>query len=287
MIVGLTGGSGFLGRALAKRLVADGHEVIHVLRPSSGAPAAGTVRRADFADPESLRAGLDGCEAVIHAVGLVNGPEDAVHEVNVGITARVLAALPSSCRRFVFISSAAAAMNKGHYGSCKLEAEELVRNQDTPWVILRPTLIYGPGDTKNLQMMIEWVTGRCLVPVLGGGSFKVQPVHIDDVAQAVGAAVERDVAGRVYNICGPGQVSLRSMLEQLKARTGSRCLFVPVPLRPVQIALGLYAKIVPGTTLPVKQVAELDKHEAFDHSETSRDLGFAPRPFEDGLDWVS
>ena len=135
--------------------------------------------------------------------------------------------------------------------------------------------------------MIDFVKKYPIVPVLGGGQFKVQPVHVEDVAAATIVAITSTKTNEIYNVCGPEQVSLRNMLEELKVRTNSNTVFVSVPLGPVQVILKLWATICPNTKLPIKQVLELDKHEQFNYKLTQVDLFFTPRLFRDGLSWVT
>ena len=276
MKIALTGSSGFLGRELLKQLQSRGHETVCLNRPAI-----------NFDDVDQIRDALEGCDVLLHTIGLTNGSDDMLHHVNDVITANMMTALPDSVKRVVYVSSAAAAMRKGPYGEAKLRAEEHVKNSGKDYMLLRPTMIYGPGDTKNLAMMVDWVTQKKFVPVLGGGGFKVQPVHIEDAAGAIVTACEVEVTNKTYNICGPEQVSLRRMLDMLKDKCKSTCVFVSVPLKPVQFALSLWGAIYPKTKLPVKQVKELDKHEAFTFEETAQDLNYTPRKFEEGLDWLN
>jgi len=287
MKIALTGGSGFLGRELYKQLKAEGHECVLLLRETSVPPDNAPCRRVDFKEGHAFKEALEGCEVLLHAVGVTNGSNEVLEEVNKILTTLLMTSLPDSIKRVVYISSAAAHMRKGPYGMAKLRAEEEVKTCGREWVLLRPTMIYGPGDNKNLAMMVDWVTKRFFVPVLGGGKFKVQPVHVEDAAQACVAACTKEVSGSTFNVCGPEQISLKTMLEELKQRSKSSCIFISVPLKPVQIFLSFWAWLFPTTSLPVKQVKELDKHEAFEYTETSQRLNYHPRRFQDGLDWLN
>lgn len=287
MRVALTGGSGFLGSEITRQAIISGLDIVQLSRQRSKIDCDVKHEVIDFNHPESINNALRGCTVLVHCIGVTNGPEKYLKEVNVNLTRRVANALPESISRVLYISSAAAAMEKGFYGKAKLEAESLLHSTKREVTVLRPTLIYGPGDTKNLQMMIDVVKKYPIVPVLGGGNFMVQPVHVEDVAAAVIVAITSRKTNEIYNVCGPEQVSLRNMLEELRARTKSNTIFVSVPLGPVQVIMKLWATICPNTKLPVKQVLELDKHERFDYEPTQVDLSFTPRLFQDGLSWVT
>lgn len=291
MIVALTGASGFLGRELVRQLEKAGHEVRLLLRTSSKWQGEQKVFRLDFSNSSALSEALNGVNVLLHAAGVTNGSDQVLRDTNIEMTRQLTKALPDSVKRVVYISSAAATMRKGLYGESKLKAEEIIKTSakesGREWVMLRPTLIVGPGDSKNLASMVNWVKRSPLVPVLGGGKFKVQPVFIEDAAKAMVNAVTTSAVNAVYHITGPEQVSLREMLEEIKRRTGSSCFFVSVPLGPVQVAVKAWAMIWPWTKLPVKQISELDKHEAFDWQEGREALQFNPRSFQDSLDWLS
>ncbi len=237
-----------------------------------------------FDDADSLVRALEGVDVICHVAGRVNGSTAELVDANVTSTeAMIQAAGVVGLKRFVLVSSAAAAMRKGTYGQLKKQAEELLLGSDLPSMILRPTLIYGPGDTTNVAMMARTVCLSPVVPVLGGGAFKVQPVFIDDVVSVLIQSFEKPLPESIYNVCGPEQISLRQMLVLIAGAMRRRRLFVPIPLGPVQRALKTYQRVCPRTRLPVKQVAELDKHEAFDISMTRRDFDFDPISFAEGI----
>lgn len=253
------------------------------LRRLSTRAGAG-LHTVNYEDVDSLMRALEGVDVVCHVAGRINGSTAELVAANLASTeAMIQAAGAVGLKRFVFVSSVAAAMGKGAYGRIKKQAEDLLPNSDLPSVILRPTLIYGPGDDKNVATMARTVRLSPVVPVLGGGGFKVQPVHVDDVVSVLIQSFEKPLPESIYNVCGPEQISLREMLVLIAGAMRRRRLFVPIPLGPVQKALLMYQKVCPRTRLPVKQVAELDQHEAFDISATRRDFDFDPIPFAEGI----
>ena len=255
--------------------------------PSGSAPAGGppaSWRLVDYADRRSVERAMPSGAVILHVAGQTNGTESALQEANVETTRVLLSvAHEKGAQRFVFVSSAAAHLARGPYGRSKRAAEDLVRQSGLPHVIFRPTLIYGPGDSKNVAMMAR-VIRRCpIVPVLGGGGFRIQPVHVDDVVSALEQAVTKPAASGVYTLAGPEQITLAEMLHLIAARLGVRRLFVPVPLAPVQAAVRVIAALAPWTRLPVKQILDLDHHSAFDISAAQRDFDFHPISFRKGL----
>lgn len=288
-MIAVTGATGFLGLNLIRALEKRGKRFRCVVRPSSPRISRLTVPvehicETAFENADELRAAFKGAETVIHSLGLINGTEEALRRVNIDYTRRVVdAARAAGVSRFIFVSSVAAIRRHGTYGETKFQAEEIVRLSGIPYIIFRPAYIYGRGDENNTGLMINTLKRFPLIPLLGGGSFCLQPVYVEDVVSLLIQAVERPIPNKIYNVAGPKQTALRDMLELLAQGLGLKRVFVPIPLKPVQALLRVYIKIFKNTRLPAKQILELDKHEAFDITQTAKDFVFAPVEFREGV----
>lgn len=285
----LTGGSGFVGRHLAALALREGHTVTALSRnPQAAERAAPGVRwlAADLAQPEGLgpRLAASKPDAVVHLAALIKGTPDELAAVNVDATAALLAALRPlpNPPRFVYISSFAVEDTPPTaYSDSKLAAEEVVRTGGLPFVILRPALVYGPGDTGNTLPLAEKLrAGSMWLP--RGGRTRIQPVYVDDVAQACLQAATRPAAvGRTYRLGGPQPVSVRDFRAAVRDATGgtARLRTFPLPLFAL-MAHGLSAAGRPSA-LGVLSFHRAD--HAVDSSDAQRDLGFTPRPLDVGL----
>lgn len=277
--VAVTGASGFLGGHLCEKIEQKGW---NLLRLSKSAREG--FHKVDYSDPNQLVSALKGIDVLYHLAGLINGSREELIEANLTTTKNLIeAAQKTNLKLFVFVSSAAAAMLKGDYGKLKREAEKQLQSSGIKYLIFRPTMIYGSGDTKNIATMAKVIRRSPFIPILGGGNFKIQPVFVDDVTNVLIQAAECTITNNVYNICGAEQISFRDMFELLAQKMNRKRIFISIPLKPVQKILGIYQNIFPQTRLPVKQVMELDKHEKFDISLTKRDFDFSPIPFVEGL----
>jgi NADH dehydrogenase len=287
-MIAITGATGFLGSHLVSACLSKPLPLRCLVRPGSprlerlrGVKAE--VRETDFGRVESIAAALSGCDTVIHVLGLINGTNEALRRANVEYTRNVTgAARQAGVRRFLFISSVAAIRRHGAYGESKFEAEEEIRRSGVPHLMLRPAFIYGAGDKNNTGLLIRTLQRWPLIPLLGGGGFKLQPVYVGDVADLILKALEVPFDGRIYNVAGPRQVALKEMLELLGRSLGLKRVFVPIPLGPVQALVRIYLRLFKNTRLPAKQILELNKHEAFDISAAVNDLGFRPIDFREG-----
>lgn len=240
MEVLLTGGTGFVGRALAPALAAAGHRVRLLVRTSAMArssgrpPPAPGLRRcpADFRDPASLEAAFQGVEAVVHLVGIIREVGSQTFEqVHDRLTGDLLAAARAAgARRWVHMSALGTRpAARSRYHRTKWAAEERVRSSGLAWTILRPSLIYGPEDqfTNLFARMAKWSP---VVPMMGSGTNRLQPIAVEPVARAFALAVgERSAEGLTYDLCGPERMTFRELLRTIVAATGRRRWLLPVP----------------------------------------------------------
>lgn len=182
MTIAVTGGTGFVGRAVLEEAAAAGLE-LRALTRREQVPAPGMEWVAgDLADVPALERLVEGAESVLHIAGLVNAPDEAGFiEANVRGTERVVAAARRACvRRFVLVSSLAAREPElSAYGRSKRAGERVVEASGLDWTIVRPPAVYGPRDTEILPLFKAARWG--IVPVPAGGRASV--IHVADLAR--------------------------------------------------------------------------------------------------------
>ena len=292
----VTGGSGFLGGFVLAEATRRGHSCVALARSPAAARTVAergaTPLAGDLDDGASLAEFFAGarCDALVNLASLGFGHAPAI----------VAAATGARLDRAVFISTTAvtttlAAPSK----AVRLAAEEDIRGSGLSWTILRPTMIYGaPGD-RNLSRLLMLLgrarraaraggaAARALpvpIPVPGGGGRLQQPVHVADLASAVLSAVERpQAAGRCYDIAGPEPLTFAALLQGAAAACGSRVRLVPVPLAPVIALTRGYERIVRRPRIRAEQWQRLAEDKAFSIAAAARDLGYAPRSFDEGI----
>ncbi|TMQ72808.1 MAG: NAD-dependent epimerase/dehydratase family protein [Candidatus Eisenbacteria bacterium] len=234
MKVLVTGASGFIGRPLVLRLVARGHRVRGLVRRAHEAQAltGAEIEVGDVRDAGAVDRATRGMDVVVHlacATGVARA--SVAREVNVLGTRRVLDALRvNGGRRVVFVSSISAMRERmGPYGRTKREGETLVQHSGLEWVILRPSLVYGPGP-QGLFARLQRSLRAPFVPLIGAGAIELDPIHVDDVCAVIEQCLERaDVWSRTFDLLGPDRVTFAQLLERLAARSGARPRIVHLP----------------------------------------------------------
>lgn len=277
----VTGGSGFLGRRFVIAALAAGHDVVALARSDAAAStltAAGAgVVRGDLGDAAATVAAFATAqaEALVNIASLGSGHADTI----------VTAAERAGIRRAVFVSTTAvtttlAAPSK----KVRLAAEARIHQSSLAWTVVRPTMIYGAPDDRNIARLLQVLRRAPALPVPGGGHRLQQPVHVEDLAHALLGAVTNDAAaGSTYDVAGPEPISFRELLETAGVAAGSRARLVPLPLRPTIGAVRLYERLASRPRIKAEQLERLAEDKAFDNGPAARDLGHAPRSFAEGV----
>ena len=289
----VTGGSGVVGVGAVTELLKRGHEVRLLARhadvdarqwPSGVTPIVG-----DVSDVASIRGAADGCEAVLHVAGIVeeSPPKVTFRRVNVEGTANIVAESErAGVRRFVFVSSLGALEGESDYHRSKREAERIVERFAGNWTICRPGNVYGPGDGQ-ISVMLRLVRGVTpLVPTIGSGDQRFQPIWWEDLAAALATVVEReDLARRALDLAGDEITSQNDLHARMSRITGKDVQSIPVP--EMLAALGAKAISMVGWKIPLGD-SEL---QMLKEGNTIREggtngldlLGITPTPLDVGL----
>jgi nucleoside-diphosphate-sugar epimerase len=242
----VTGGSGFIGGRLIQRLVTDGYAVSALARsgPSAERVAAlgATPQRGDLDDIESMRAAAAGCEVAFHSAAAVLewGPREAFERANVTGTENVLGACrEAGVRRLVHVGTEAALLDgkplvqvdetaplrpdsPAYYPATKAMAEQRVREASGngfETVVVRPRLVWGPGDTTILPGLLEAVEQKRF-SWIGGGRHLTATTHVDNVVHGLILGAERGRPGEAYFVTDGDPIEFREFVTRLLATRG-------------------------------------------------------------------
>jgi uncharacterized protein YbjT (DUF2867 family) len=237
-VIFVTGGSGFVGGHVVRELRARDLPVRCLVR-DAGKASKLTAWKAelvegDMTDPASLRRGVAGCEAVVHLVAIRQGREESFRRIMVDGTRHLLAAArEAGVRRFVHMSAlgtSEATKDLVPYYRAKWDTEQLVQADGIPYVIFRPSFIFGP-DGGILPTFIKLARLTPVTPIIGSGRQRIQPIWADDVAAYFADTVTReDVEGGLFELGGPDAVSWNEFWERLKRALGLRRPSIHVPV---------------------------------------------------------
>lgn len=287
----LTGVSGYVGRRVARRLAASGQRVRGLVPAEEQLPAdlpGVEFVRGDILDPPTLEPHGADVTAVVHAAAaMLPNPAKKIRTVNIDGTRNVLgAARLWGAQRFIYLSAVSAAYpHKNSYGQSKVEAEALVAASGLPWVILRPTMVYGEGGGLHFTRLVALVqSAPGFFPVFGPGSAKLQPVHVEDVASAVEIALTHAAAtGGIWGVSGATVVTFDELVTRIAAALGARRKLIHVPLPLAMAAATLAVRISPSFFLTPEALLGLNQNANLDFEPFAKACGYRPRTLDDGL----
>ena len=315
MKVFVTGGTGFIGGEVVRQLRGRGEEVACLVRSPAKADKLTEqgcqIVSGDLGDAEALRAGMEGCEAVVHAaaiyeVGIPAKQHPAMWEANVAGTERVLkAAGEANVAKLVYVSTVGIFGNThrqvvdetyehpgkeftSYYEETKLEAHRVARRMiedGLPGVIVQPGGVYGPGDTSQVADLLEqFFAGR--LPLLPFPELGICLTHVEDIAGGILLALDRGKVGETYVLSGP-VTTMREAIETVAAASGRKAPkhALPVPLMKALTPIGPLVGKMMGQPPNLRELISSADGVTFwaSHEKASRELGYAPRGLEEGL----
>ncbi len=289
----VTGGTGVVGEAAVEALVERGHEVRLFSRNAEKDveqwPDVVEAMPGDVGNAAQVRNSAEGCDAVVHVVGIVaeTPPEVTFDRINVQGTANVVReAERAKVKRFIYISSLGADRGESDYHKSKKRAEDVVRTFEGNWTILRPGNVYGPGDDV-ISLLLKMVRSLPAIPVIDSGDQPFQPIWAGDLGEAIAVTVERkDLATRTLELGGLEITSMNDVLDRLAKITGKQPARVPVPSFLASIgakAAGLFGVDIPVNEGQIQMLIEGNVLKDQTRNALTETLGITPTPLEDGL----
>jgi nucleoside-diphosphate-sugar epimerase len=297
MLWSISGGAGFLGLHLARRLLADGHDVRTLdVVPLDDAELERSVDelRGAVRDRDGVAKLVQGADVVVHAAAAlpIQASRESIRSVNVGGTENVLrAADDAGVRRVIFISSTAVygvpekhpieeddpLVGVGSYGESKIDAEGLCRVAAVETTIVRPKTFIGAERLGVFEILFDWIREGRRIYTLGKGHNRYQLLAVEDLVDAiVRTAAEPAAARETFNIGATEFGTVRSDLQALIDHAGSSSRLQPVPVKPAEIALrGL--ELLRVSPLAEWHYKTAHKDSFVDVSKAQRLLGWQPR----------
>ena len=316
MRVFVTGGTGFIGGEVVRQLRARGDDVVCLVRSPEKAgevKALGCELAAgDLGEETAIRAGMEGCDAVIHAaaiyeIGIPKKEHPAMWEANVAGTERVMkAALEAKIPRIVYVSTVGVFGNTNkrvvdetyehpegsftsYYEETKLEAHKIVKRmiaeQDLPAIIVQPGGVYGPGDTSQVaDLLQEFFAGK--LPLLPFPQLGICMTHVADIAGGILLALDKGKLGEIYVISGPA-TTMREAIEMVAKVSGRKApkRDLPTGVMKLMTPLGPLVGKMMGQPPNLRELISSADGVTFwaSYDKAAKELGYAPRGMEEGL----
>jgi dihydroflavonol-4-reductase len=311
----VTGGTGFIGGALVRQLRARGDDVVALVRnPAKGAALTELgcqLVAGDLGDEPAIRAGMAGCDAVIHAaavyeVGIPVSARQSMKETNVGGTERVLgAALEAKVPKVVYVSTVGVFGNThglvvdesyenpaddftSSYEQTKWEAHQAAKRligEGLPCVIVQPGGVYGPGDESSIgQLLDQFLAGK--MPVIPFPDLGICLAHVEDIAVGILVALDKGEPGEAYVLSGP-VTTVREAIGVVASVTGKKApkRALPTGLMKALVPIGPLVGKLMGQPPNLRELISSADGVTFwaNHDKATRELGYEPRGLEEGL----
>ncbi|HEV7523101.1 MAG TPA: complex I NDUFA9 subunit family protein [Candidatus Angelobacter sp.] len=297
MKVFLTGATGFVGKHMLERLLMEGHAVRVALRALPGQNARVVAQfqhlgrkddfqfvRSDIVSGTGLDEGMQGCDAVIHLVGIIveKGPNTFERVHHLGTRNVVEAAKRTGVKRVVHMSALGVRVDGvAAYQTTKWKGEEEVRQSGIPFCILRPSLIFGEGDGFVTQMMATMRAAPFFRPVPGDGTPKFRPIGVDDVTACFARALTSDVAiNQTVDLGGADELTLNEVLAEIARCAGVRKPAVHIAMRLMMAGAAVAQKLLKNPPVTMDQLRMLQEGSTCDIEPMKRMFGINPRGFK-------
>jgi len=256
----VTGATGFIGDNLTKTLIEKGYAVsVLVRRPYNNIKTF----IGDLNNKEVLDNATKNIDTIIHLAGISKGN---VFEVNSKGTKNLVdAAVKNKVKRFIFISSYDVVKNT-KYGKSKLKAENFIKNSGLNYIIFRPTVVYGRGNKKDIDKLIDLIKKFPLIPIPGKGNVKLQPLLLDDLIDLIIQGIKSKKKNKEYFVAGPEAISFNEIVNVISKTISQKIYKLYIP----NILLFLINK-------------SLLEDKVCNINEVKKDFTFNPKYFEEGI----
>jgi len=283
------GGSGFLGRFVTEALSDAGYrlkiatrypESVYDLKPYGSVGQIAAVA-CDYKDDESLKRAIEGSDAVINLVGILfEKGKNSFQRVHTELPERIAKiCAEQKIKKFVHVSALGIDESQSNYAKSKLAGEKAIHEQFPAATILRPSVVFGPGD-GFFNMFAKLSTVLPALPLIGGGHTKFQPVYAGDIAQAILKIINepsRKDEGQTYHLGGPEIVTFKEIYEILFAQTNRKRALIPLPF-PLAKIQGAVMGVMPKPMITLDQVRSLQYDNIVkDGADGFEALGIQPK----------
>jgi uncharacterized protein YbjT (DUF2867 family) len=287
----ITGGSGFVGTHLTRTLAEAGHQVVVISRGTKRRPRRDNVSfvKADLTDSPVLVDAFSGSDAVIHLVAVIRERgKQTFARVNADATERVVeAAYKAKVPHLIHQSALGVDPDPRYpYLATKWQGEEFARGSGVPYTVLRPSIIFGPGD-GFFTLLAKLVKFNPVVPIPGDGKALFQPISIDDVQRCYQIILERGPENRIYEIGGPEHLTYEELILTVKRGLGLYRFTAHVPVRMMLPLAFVMDAVLPHPPVTPAQLRLLERNNITRLDSVPKAFQFHPERLADNIDYLA
>ncbi len=286
MKIGITGASGFVGSHLLRKISEQNHDIkilVHENRKIIGYSDNVELCDGSVEDVNSLEDFCEGLDVLYHLVGIIAETNTKTFKktVAVGTQNIIDVAVKKNVQKIVYLSAVGTSEKSlSMYHQTKFSAEQAVMSSQIPYVIFRPSILYGQGD-GFISMLDKLIKYSPFVPVIGTGKYKMQPLYIDDLV-AMMTQVE-DIKNEIIEVGGPEKLEYLKILDILKKVLGKKRLNFFLPTMFMKFVASFLERIVKPAPITSDQLLMMELGSTCDLTKMNKLFSINPVSLEDGL----
>jgi uncharacterized protein YbjT (DUF2867 family) len=291
MMILITGATGYIGRHLVSRLVAQGERprcLVRNIKHASSILPAGTLEfvQGDTTSPASLETAVQGVDTIVHAAFITADHKQSAgnhyQETNVQGTANLVeAAKKAGVKRILVISGLGTKPDKpGSYMQGRYLAEKMVKESGLDWTIIQPSVLFGK-DAPFIKGLTDLIRTAPVVPLIGGGKVMFQPIYVEDVVTVIIKVLQEPerTKNKTYTIGGPAYYSFTQVIDALLQAMHKKRIKVPTPTPLVGIGAAVMEAVLPKPPLTKAAMTLFTFDNTTDLHSVEREFGFTPMSF--------
>ncbi len=275
----ICGANGFTGRYLCKEFLKRNIPFTAIIRPGNNISWMKknniAYKFVDLNNTSELGKSIKGYEVLI-----------SVASIAFGNAPSILKACKNENIKRVIFTSTTAIFTKLNAKSKKIrkQAENQIKNSDLNWTIIRPTMIYGNPNDRNIIKLIKWIDYFPFIPVIGSGLFLQQPIYVKDVAYTLAEIINNKKTFRKsFNISGKEVITFNQMIKIIKLELKTNCLQIHLPHKIIIIILKIFESLNFKLAIKSEQIERLNENKDFNHSKAKKVFNFNPKSFKEGV----
>lgn len=285
----LTGSNGFIGKEVINQITRK-NDFLCLLRKTADSSFLEQQKiryvKGDLYDPEFLVRALQDAEIVVHLAGVTHSADrEELERGNILLTQNLVrAAQKNEIKKFIFISSAIVTSKElGNYGLSKKKAEDIITKSGLNYIILRPAVVYGKGDDKNIGKLIEAVRKAPFIPVIGSGDYRIQPILVEDLAKIILKSIGIKSKKKIILVAGPRSISFNKIIGAICQALHKKKVIIHLPQFAALLAIFLYEKTVKQPKIIREQIIRMTEDKTYNLREMVKEFKIELTDFEEGL----